>query len=1119
MKAGWFRTTAILVVFFLASTAANSYETLGWKISWTASTEGNSSIAWDNDVVTHIERYELAGSVSENSQGSYLIDANGYVIEGSSSGSRTHTLDRNHLNWRCGAGDTLQHVDTRGQSHESESLVGPQVGDGIFVGEFADATTGASMASFGINFSCSGTRTYSHTSFNPGTCVPQNSSGADPINQCTAPFWASPQEVEAEDDTKLIFSGTGSRTVDWIFNDQSYVTGYPGTVPTGPVIVSWTTEIERIVVPGIHGIELTQATQIYQPLDELKVYLDDSGGDPPVPLVANKRLAIRVMLEQPLKTVDVQIEAFWNDASLGDPITLTQSENCWPPDDTADTFGSSRENLSPDCRTADFIVDEPGVGLNNLRVALSTDASELVSEEELTVRTNMTDTVVIGAVSVCSARTSSSGGWDCVRNPAPKLHRAASLMRAIYPTDTITVQPTGHQIRLAIVDGTVADPEYPVDRDEADCYDRYGAKVFNGHYESGELVVDGWNPPTSRIVSCELSIWWDVAALRINRLYGAFERTLEWLGGDQWFFYGLVNHNPIFCIPGPGCVTGSAFYVPENPGDPLVRGALGVAEGPEWSIDFVRENVAHEIAHLTGRRHTNKPADPSIFGCFMAKDPNTDYPASYPNSGLYSGDPTPTGGPIKEETGFDAKRRTIRSVFHYRDIMSYCKPRWITPHTYTKIFDVLHGPQSSAVTTGSASIADAAALQDEAGTFWLVSGFVDDAAVYLDSIYSIETIGRAEIGVGTHRIEVLDSNDDVLVTRNFTPITPRTDVSNDGDMRVGLASFAELVPVRPLAAKIVVRNATNVVIADRPLVGATPTIGLVFPIGGEQLERQQDILWNATDADSAADDLVYWVQYSPDGGNRWITLAQDVPETSLTVDFDQVPGSSNALIRIFGSDGVNTGVSTSAVFSVSRKVPTAEIALPENSQSKAVGERIFFEGFGYDLDDGILPAQGHVWTSDRDGWLATGKEFAASNLSEGTHRIELTVTDSDGNAATASVTLNVGAPSDADGDGVADGVDQCPGTPAGEAVDNNGCAASQRDGDNDGVNDALDMCPGTPAGAAVNNSGCTISKPPGGGSSGGGGSTGLVELFILWLLTGLRGTGIPKHIDPRSASG
>ncbi|CAM3412175.1 OmpA family protein [Halomonas lysinitropha] len=60
-------------------------------------------------------------------------------------------------------------------------------------------------------------------------------------------------------------------------------------------------------------------------------------------------------------------------------------------------------------------------------------------------------------------------------------------------------------------------------------------------------------------------------------------------------------------------------------------------------------------------------------------------------------------------------------------------------------------------------------------------------------------------------------------------------------------------------------------------------------------------------------------------------------------------------------------------------------------------------------------------------------------------------------------------PRDTDGDGVIDANDQCPGTPAGVAVDAVGCPL---DSDNDGVPDFQDQCPGTPAGVEVNALGC-----------------------------------------------
>ncbi|MBT8068181.1 MAG: OmpA family protein [Gammaproteobacteria bacterium] len=60
---------------------------------------------------------------------------------------------------------------------------------------------------------------------------------------------------------------------------------------------------------------------------------------------------------------------------------------------------------------------------------------------------------------------------------------------------------------------------------------------------------------------------------------------------------------------------------------------------------------------------------------------------------------------------------------------------------------------------------------------------------------------------------------------------------------------------------------------------------------------------------------------------------------------------------------------------------------------------------------------------------------------------------------------------DTDGDGVADGSDRCPNTPAGTRVDAYGCEV---DSDGDGVKDSMDKCPGTPRGVAVNADGCPM---------------------------------------------
>ncbi len=70
----------------------------------------------------------------------------------------------------------------------------------------------------------------------------------------------------------------------------------------------------------------------------------------------------------------------------------------------------------------------------------------------------------------------------------------------------------------------------------------------------------------------------------------------------------------------------------------------------------------------------------------------------------------------------------------------------------------------------------------------------------------------------------------------------------------------------------------------------------------------------------------------------------------------------------------------------------------------------------------------------------------------------------------AGLTSLKGCP-DADGDGVADKNDKCTDTPKGWKVDVNGCPLDQ---DKDGVADAIDKCPDTPDGIDVDKDGCPV---------------------------------------------
>lgn len=103
---------------------------------------------------------------------------------------------------------------------------------------------------------------------------------------------------------------------------------------------------------------------------------------------------------------------------------------------------------------------------------------------------------------------------------------------------------------------------------------------------------------------------------------------------------------------------------------------------------------------------------------------------------------------------------------------------------------------------------------------------------------------------------------------------------------------------------------------------------------------------------------------------------------------------------------------------------------------------------------------------------------APATFPMGVTTVTWTATDANANSATGQqqITVSETAPTDTDGDGVPDGSDLCPGTPAGQAVDADGCPLVPTDSDGDGVVDGQDQCPGTAAGASVDINGCSLSQ-------------------------------------------
>jgi hypothetical protein len=134
----------------------------------------------------------------------------------------------------------------------------------------------------------------------------------------------------------------------------------------------------------------------------------------------------------------------------------------------------------------------------------------------------------------------------------------------------------------------------------------------------------------------------------------------------------------------------------------------------------------------------------------------------------------------------------------------------------------------------------------------------------------------------------------------------------------------------------------------------------------------------------------------------------NVKGTQVVIDRDNFQTSSQALIRVFASDGIHTSSDTSnSTFTIVNSPPVVEITQPTSNTFAILGQTVAFTAFGTDLDLGIISGDNLTWFSDIDGELGNGAQFSTANLSVGQHTITVLVNDGDGGVAADSVRVTI----------------------------------------------------------------------------------------------------------------
>ncbi len=481
-----------------------------------------------------------------------------------------------------------------------------------------------------------------------------------------------------------------------------------------------------------------------------------------------------------------------------------------------------------------------------------------------------------------------------------------------------------------------------------------------------------------------------------NRVDGFLDEVRDMMYGDRLSSMGLAG---FFNVP-PNFVYFGVIPPPVGAWAGLASLNTGVGKldaasfGPDsFSI------IAHEMGHTLGCPHTScdhgegdgcKPA-PSEFPCMHGG-------ICVPGFDVYHMKAIPTG----DTTGAGA---------HTHDLMSYgASPWWIAPYSYYQVYSQLYHMLSSPT---PAARSGAGAGGRSAGL--LIRGQMnpgEPCTIQLAPIYELSGMaGEPVAGSGNARIDLLDSERRVIFTRYFDPESRHGDPPDP--TYAPPTRFLEVIPVPwqwdVRQVRVAMPGCTTLTI-DRS--AHAPELTLLTPQPGEYWATGSThlISWNGSDSDPRTR-LRYMVQYSRDNGGSWTTIAIDHTSESIEVPGSQLAGSSEALVRVLATDGLNTTAAVSGVFTIENQPPLASIISPAAGPSGAAEfpyhAPVVLQGIGTDPEEGPLPGGYLSWYSDRDGLLGTGARVDTRNLSQGLHLVQLIAQDSQGQITVAAVAVAI----------------------------------------------------------------------------------------------------------------
>ncbi len=453
---------------------------------------------------------------------------------------------------------------------------------------------------------------------------------------------------------------------------------------------------------------------------------------------------------------------------------------------------------------------------------------------------------------------------------------------------------------------------------------------------------------------------------------------------------------------------------------------------------YGRHTGSHEFGHVLGAGHAVYKVPPHEFRVACSKTVQAGareefpYLAPAPTEGAARAALLgPTGGPNLAVWGLDTRvfdnDMALPATLAVMDpsvtysIMSYCgsstsdsrQDRWVDEYYHEVFVKALKTRYWGRILAGTSPVGDGAtaAVRD----VLVISGSRTVAAdgsvdVVLSPAYTYGTDLAVTARSGDWVLELLDSTGSVLRSVPFGADVPMADIDPAQDPpRLSTERWRVAVADPPTYASYRIRRGSETVAASEVSASA-PSVSVTAPTAGQTFSASTvEVSWTGSDADG--DDMVYHVHYSDDGGATYSTVGAGLTSTSLVIDRDQLAGSTRARFLVIASDGTRSTTAQSPVFTVAENRPAVIVHSPAEGRVYGGESIVVLDATGIDTEDGVLADSALVWTSSLDGQIAAGgyARIATGTLTEGTHVLAVTATDSSAMTASVSVTVTVNA--------------------------------------------------------------------------------------------------------------